>query len=57
MRFYGTHYSERVEKLIETGAYKNMDDDRKRNAINKLRGSSMDMMLSKYRYRPTKKDA
>lgn len=57
MQFYGNHYSDRVERLISTPSYKAMDDDRKRNAINKLRGSSMDMMLSKYRYRPTKKDA
>jgi hypothetical protein len=54
LKFYGEQFSEKAEKLIESGSYKASDNDKKRKELNKVREQSLDRTLSKFGYKKTK---
>jgi hypothetical protein len=54
LKFYGKQFSDKAEKLIQSGSYKSSDNDKKRKELNKVREQSLDRTLSKFGYRKTR---
>lgn len=56
LKYYGKTYGQKASSLIKTASYKRLDDDKKKDALDKIRRETVDSMLSKYGYKkPMKK--
>jgi hypothetical protein len=54
LEYYGTKFSEKVNKIMAGGSYKMQTDDKKKDRINNARTEAMDAMLKNYHYKKTK---
>lgn len=55
LKFYGKVYGQRVERIIETPAYKAKDDEDKKKILNKVRDDALERTLKAFNYQKTKK--
>jgi hypothetical protein len=55
MEKFGQKFGKEIDKLMKTGAYKKLDDEKKADAINKLKDDLLDETLKKGGYKKPKK--
>ncbi|MHA1400158.1 MAG: hypothetical protein ACTSQE_07400 [Candidatus Heimdallarchaeaceae archaeon] len=55
MTYFRSKYKEDTIRLIDSSRFKKMEDDEKRKAIDKIKNSSLDRMLKRYRYKKPRK--
>jgi len=55
MKYYRRELKTRVERIVRSGKYRAMDDEEKKNAIEKEKNEALDVMLKRYGYKKPKK--